>query len=529
MEIISFSKFNQFEKDKKYHFRAFADKSLDLRQKYADLMIEQVVDDKAKPIGFAQQINAGYLINRNNEFTIIPAKEINGTQFFRVEEDLVIANIILQQRMKNKSKDKYVDNNRYKMGFKEVAFVPTNPQTHKHSKPLYYAKVTEIRNVENKTDKDLIGTLVHSGWMRGQREGKHLHWIVGPIDRNQSLTIPDLVIQNYKDDINRNEQANLLAYFKENRNVKVPCFYIESNGIIESFGHTGLFRLAYKYSLGDFIPKKNRDFDELDITTAIFGDTDHFSSRLFFEDSFLQEENFVGEKHPQILAGPKATSFQHYLVQTSFEKSFNYRNEYNGLTGLKDYNDANNTVLRGNKMYWHKEPEIWSNEADVNAKPKQYTKINPAASGTIFKGKIRFENLTDIELGALLFALDLPVGCAHKIGMGKPLGLGSIRITPKLFISNREERYKNLFSEWNENNESDSNKVNELKRKFEEYILENIDEKKDSLWDIDRLKELKAMLAFENKPKVSKTKYMALDEFRQRKVLPLPSEVIKQS
>ena len=33
--------------------------------------------------------------------------------------------------------------------------------------------------------------------------------------------------------------------------------------------------------------------------------------------------------------------------------------------------------------------------------------------------------------------MDLPPECAHKIGMGKPLGLGSIRISPTVVISNR--------------------------------------------------------------------------------------------
>lgn len=48
---------------------------------------------------------------------------------------------------------------------------------------------------------------------------------------------------------------------------------------------------------------------------------------------------------PSILASPKPTTFQHYLVQTSDEKP-----------ELKHYASQPNqdTVIRGHKLYWHK-------------------------------------------------------------------------------------------------------------------------------------------------------------------------------
>ena len=106
-------------------------------------------------------------------------------------------------------------------------------------------------------------------------------------------------------------------------------------------------------------------------------------------------------------------------------------------------------------MYWHRQtPQTGENgwEAgfeDVQSSPSQYTRVKTIASKANFQGRIRFENLSDIELGALLFVLELPNGCAHKIGMGKPLGLGSVRITPTLTLTKRtdkaEGRYGRLF------------------------------------------------------------------------------------
>ena len=124
----------------------------------------------------------------------------------------------------------------------------------------------------------------------------------------------------------------------------------------------------------------------------------------------------------------------------------------------------------------------------------------------------------------MLFALDLPKGLAHKIGMGKPLGLGSIKITPRLYLSNRRERYENLTSEWDGMIE-ETKKIPEFKKAFEGYVLKSMKENKHSLWDLERMRQLRKMLNFENKPSDEKTEYLDLTEFRKRKVLPKPTEI----
>jgi len=165
-----------------------------------------------------------------------------------------------------------------------------------------------------------------------------------------------------------------------------------------------------------------------------------------------------------------------------------------------------------------------------------------------FTSRIRFENLTTEELGALLFVLQLPEGCNHKLGMGKPLGLGSVEIKPSLTIIDRQQRYKTLFdgAKWNTGEESD-NDLDKYKNVFAQYIdmkLNNrqvIDKKftyKD-LWNIGRLKQLKTMLTFEHdefKGKgdewLERTRYLQIttgnNEYRNRPVLPEPDEVIRK-
>jgi hypothetical protein len=54
--------------------------------------------------------------------------------------------------------------------------------------------------------------------------------------------------------------------------------------------------------------------------------------------------------------------------------------------------------------------------------------VEPLGEGNEFKFEVFFENLEEWELGLLLYSLELEEGLAHKIGMGKALGFGSVKI-----------------------------------------------------------------------------------------------------
>ena len=184
----------------------------------------------------------------------------------------------------------------------------------------------------------------------------------------------------------------------------------------------------------------------------------------------------------------------------------------------------------------------------LNLSKPQNSIVNMVSENEIFQSRIRFENLTDVELGALLFALDLPDGCAHKLGMGKPLGLGTIKITPKLTLINRDTRYQNILDKdgsWVTGEEFISD-ISKYKNKFTEYIGKNYNNKNivtsDDYWSKDsRLQELKYLLSFDEKMKEpswkEKTRYMLIkndnddnkNEFKERPVLPRPSEIINSN
>ncbi|WP_208022621.1 TIGR03986 family type III CRISPR-associated RAMP protein [Desulfonema ishimotonii] len=314
------------------------------------------------------------------------------------------------------------------------------------------------------------------------------------------------------------------------RDADVPSEIIEK---LEGLEKKIFFKNEFHEKLDNILKGRDQEYRSLilkhagkyDIAQAIFGNTEAFSGRVFFEDAFMSAEQnpkdvLLDTNIPQILGTPKPTTFQHYLVQESDD-----------LKNLSHYND--NTSIRGNKMYWHQPGKDWvERRDDMRSKKNITTKITPVKEGNRFQGRIRFENLSEVELGALLFALELPEGCFHKLGMGKPIGLGSVEIRPKLHISDRRKRYENLFYEWEKEN-SETDDTSKYKKEFEQYVLQQIGESNGELWKTDRLYELKIMLNFrlvqsaENRNKV---RYMQIEgknknEYKERPVLPKPSRI----
>lgn len=101
---------------------------------------------------------------------------------------------------------------------------------------------------------------------------------------------------------------------------------------------------------------------------------------------------------------------------------------------------------QGRKTYLHHSKAIegndepWINRGEFVS--KRHVKIRPWAKDSAWKFEIRFDNLNDIELGMLLYALSPCETYRHKIGMGKPLGLGSIQLTvQKVRVVDRQTRY----------------------------------------------------------------------------------------
>jgi CRISPR/Cas system CSM-associated protein Csm3 (group 7 of RAMP superfamily) len=99
--------------------------------------------------------------------------------------------------------------------------------------------------------------------------------------------------------------------------------------------------------------------------------------------------------------------------------------------------------VRGRKFFYHR-PQGPRERRDKDGQNKTVDAILP---GAVFKFEVDFENVTDSDLNLLLFALVMWPDACHKVGMGKPIGLGSAKIeVASLTLIDRQARYQQLGS-----------------------------------------------------------------------------------
>jgi hypothetical protein len=340
--------------------------------------------------------------------------------------------------------------------------------------------------------------------------------------------------------------------------------------VVSAFGHTRWFRLNYERSVGDAVPlglrPQSNEGDERqvagdrpegqrwDLARAIFGrigaGDEARAGRIFVEDAPLaahQPEPFLPVAPRQILATPKLTTVQHYLDPRA--------------DGQLQHWDAPQAQVRGYKLYWHRPNAVWQepeggpkagqvpapppvgSASDEGGGRRLATEpIRPIAPHQTFQGRVRFENLTAVELGALLFALDLPEGCRHRLGQGKPLGLGSVHVSTQLHLDDRVARYQRLFTggadghlTWAAPPRQGGPDKEACRRDFALWLLHGEtgqaavgDDPVVQVWRLPRLQALQALLDWGHAPSVKATSYMRLEpvnEYNGRPVLPGALEV----
>jgi CRISPR/Cas system CSM-associated protein Csm3 (group 7 of RAMP superfamily) len=112
----------------------------------------------------------------------------------------------------------------------------------------------------------------------------------------------------------------------------------------------------------------------------------------------------------------KVTS-QQMIIEALMEPKPRHRAFY----GLQNKLDT----ARGRKFYYHR-----PGGARTTAQQTQYNKtIEAIVPPARFKFEVEYVNLDEKELALLIFALVLEDQMRHKVGMGKPVGLGSAQIT----------------------------------------------------------------------------------------------------
>ena len=137
----------------------------------------------------------------------------------------------------------------------------------------------------------------------------------------------------------------------------------------------------------------------------------------------------------KILDAPKPPSPALYFTQRNGKKSYIAKREL--------HPDAH--MPQGRKFYLHRQTNTkkpWQTAAPTeNLKQKSW--VRPLKPDSQFYFHLDFDNLSQRELGLVCYALRPTENFRHKLGMGKPLGLGRVRIDPVgVFYVDRLARYR---------------------------------------------------------------------------------------
>jgi CRISPR-associated protein (TIGR03986 family) len=193
-----------------------------------------------------------------------------------------------------------------------------------------------------------------------------------------------------------------------------------------------------------------------------------------------KEPRFLGDSDKsyciplKILGQPKPSAWEFYLQQPN-----------NSSQPLKTYGDLPGDAggeLAGRKFYQHqlntKESDIKATDSDINSEMATLARFI-CQPGTKFRFAIRFARLRDWELGALLAVLEpqqlvfngSPEQYAHKLGLGRPLGMGSVKIARKA-IRVRWEKATD-FLDLEQGNNIAASALAALKVKLDQTVVNN--------------------------------------------------------
>ncbi|PGH22718.1 CRISPR-associated RAMP family protein [Fusobacterium polymorphum] len=354
------------------------------------------------------------------------------------------------------------------------------------------------------------GTLNATLWVSSFIPNKRYEKLLIPNEKHYSFTKSDyedllyLIKQRKEAEEKKPPKDRENFYIDELKEGDTIIFEVNEKDKIENFSFSEIPRLRYKMSPLDLIPK---DFhpctsEELCFACRMFGTIgDHteikngekkeeksvaMASKIFITDALsINEKNQnmedkivlspLGEPHPSL------ASF--YLEKGTY--------------------DNETSQIRGRKFYWHHKEKIKArtgyrgyldsirNQGDNEKVVSTIRFLKPLQN---FEFEVAFKDLTDEELGILIYSLELEQDLLHKFGKAKAFGFGSceIKITDCLLESS--EKYNSFVKSYEK---IDKEEYLEIVRK--EYKL-NTTERKE-------IEELKTILKSTNNLDFSETAF----------------------
>jgi len=438
LEIATFSRMNLVE-NKRFGYRDLQDPS------YTSYFTKASKKQNNQSI-FSSKVKAGWLQFKEGEWLLTP------TEYHRIEhsnsihdlqktslEELLNYKIFDYRQNKKRpiSKEKYKlllshNNNSLAVQFESIQ----NRENKHNKKTLIYNTVTKI----GKGSKQ--GYIVLTGQ---PGPNKHLEFIFEKPQNTNAIKLDTSVANDFLNIYKETEEwKNLNKLVKEGKLPQIPVFYIlDDNRNIKSLGLSQLFKIAVDNSIYETIQNTNADHlsQDLDFTTALLGHIDEDSSSTpslkgrvnfsLFRPSGTPQTQWTEET---ISNEPKATFYPNYLQQT-FPRNQSSHFNFSTYLAFKDkkHTKRNKPKISGWKRYLAQE-KYKLNTIPPNVRSKKtLSKFEYVKNATLWKGKLRFHNISTIELGALLWIFEQTNSNNSfiQLGHGKNMGFGGCHFMPQ--------------------------------------------------------------------------------------------------
>lgn len=492
--------------NQRFYYRTFASSDKNMREWYKDKTGLRVITENGFTHTALEKVQAGYIRKHGDGYIIIPAVKMGSKSYTPIHEfDL-------------RNRDIKGINYLYQPGLKKEDY--KNKEELKNKRNFDYRPY--IAKIKYNTDGNraiidengkFTGYLVNSNYI----DGKVHHYLIFEEDRSsQEINVTREQAELYKDDMEYTQKQNANSdraikryeYYELPKGDEVkPVFYIKENDTL-FFGFTPYLRLPADGGIYDGIPETHRNYSGRDFVDSIFG-WQNFRTKVSFTDALCESQNVSVYKYQMVLGQPKPSWYKGYIKQGKKDS-------------LESYCSAN-FEIRGRKFYWMKNSA--DNEAMKLSLPpadkhdKISTIIYCCKEGTKFAGKVRFENLSDEELGLLIYSLKQGDTEGYfNIGMGKPYGLGKCKIKiNRLITYDIKSRYMSF--------RSDSDKIEDINKyisAFKNYIKDHYNAKINDVNEIKSYKDYSLSKRVVNNEDI---RYMKVNEFTRKSELPTVEEV----
>ena len=509
------------------------------RDRYKDVLGSKPIQvqgkNKMTSVSVLTNVKAGYIRQEKGRFIIYQTcvdhikKEYKDMNYYVLSERRVVDDYL------NSGKSSYpvfVKNGKSCMqhNLKPFREVIKNGCTHyigeknNDYKPFHIPVSYEITGEKNVTKVGTPGQFAREGYAvsTGKMNEKKAIYIIPAIDETKEIIpVPESDVAAFRIDMKKKE--NTLKNFGGKEHFDLPkeeetkpVFYILLEGRLY-LGFTPRLRLFYDHTIKYGLKAAHKE-GIMDYSKAIFGYASKeksYKSRVSFTDAVVELPSSKATEHSVVLAEPKPSSYMDYLKGSEMNKPVTYNQD--------DFE------LRGVKQYWLHQEEL--KETTGNGNKKTESTLRPLAKGTVFTGKIRFHNLTDEELGLLIWSVRLNKKSWMNVGKAKSYGYGNIQLQiQKALEVNLQKAYD--LSELNldpyEPVDQDAMEKT-YKTQLKEFLKDNL--KGKEVEEFNPIKEFFAMKDPERMPDPTKIHYMDINsgDYQSRTgMLPKVMQLVKK-